>query len=350
LWTWLQKGKNPGQTPPEVAKLALRWPTVVWGRIFHTIGLSNLSAEQIDAYETYRAQVARDISYPERLNELPNWIRLRGWPLLGIAVVGSFVYILALPFAPAYTALIQALVILLLFLGLPDPQVDPDRSPDDTEAARHFYRYWCAMQGAWVLLYLALFCATVSPSELSLGCFTMPGDRHSPIWETVTHFMVNLNTFFFVMCFFTLHDPPYTSSKEESIVTSARAIGMTIVVALTTAEMLCYVYDWSRQIEYLKWITGFGGGVALALLVGRLESNFLNPPLLLITLLYLYAVIQGAMATVGAAEDLERVLLYLALALKSLLLLFVAWILESDLLLNYVRQVRELKVAQASTR
>src|SRR5207244_5727320 len=123
--------------------------------------------------------------------------------------------------------------ILLLFLRIPDPLVDAYEMPDETEAERHFYRYWCAFQVSWVFLYLVLFCPAISPKELSLGLFTLPTDRHSPVWEIVTNLVNNVNTFFVVVCFFALYDPPSMSSREGPINKWGRTCGMAVVFMLT---------------------------------------------------------------------------------------------------------------------
>jgi hypothetical protein len=91
----------------------------------------------------------------------------------------------------------------------------------------------------------------------------------------------------------------------------------------------------------------------LALLVGRLESKYIDPPVWLITALYSYAVIQGALGAFGVGEadgssmGLQAVMLYCGFALKCLLFLFVAWVMESGLLLSYMRSVREVNRQQA---
>src|SRR5207244_6329445 len=190
----------------------------------------------------------------------------------------------------------------------------------------------------------------IRPKELSLGLFTLPTDRHSPVWEIVTNLVNNVNTFFVVVCLFALYDPPSMSSREGPINKWGRTCGMAVVFMLTAAETMCYMFGWVRHIVWFKWISGFGGGVGLAMLAGRLGSKYIGPPVWLIPLLYFYSVIQGAMGGFGASEDLERVMLFLALALKCLLLIFVAWVLESQKLLDYMFEVRKLTLRQESAK
>jgi hypothetical protein len=340
LGVWLKADRNPAETSEANRKLAVQWPPVLWGKALHGVGLSNLSDEQIAAYETYRAQVAwgahfsrmpkKDGSYQRHW-----WITERAWPLITIIAAGTGAYAAAgigayffgLTFALNFTPLVQALVILLLFLRIPDPLVDACKSPDETEAAMHFYRYWCAAQASWVFFYLIRF-----------GMAMMP-DR---AWEIPNLFLDNLNSYFIFMCFFVLHDPPFLSSRDEPLSTRAPAIGMVVVVALTVAQTLCYLSGWERHIDYFYWICGCAGGVGLALLVGHLGSRFFDPmaPVWVIALLYFYVVIQGALGVPGLAEQLNQFSLFLALVLKFLLLLYVTWLLESDLLLSYMIHVR----------
>ncbi len=69
--------------------------------------------------------------------------------------------------------------------------------------------------------------------------------------------------------------------------------------------------------------------MALALLVSRFDSKYVDPPAVTVGLLYFYAVIQGAWPVFRYEDDLMLVLTFVALVLKCLLFLFVSWLFES---------------------
>jgi hypothetical protein len=105
----------------------------------------------------------------------------------------------------------------------------------------------------------------------------------------------------------------------------------------------------------LALLGGFIQCVSMCLLVGRLESRIISPPLAVIFLLYCYATLQLAANTIYAAhqvpslyamtdgEDFVQrvetvwfVCLFVALLLKVLLYVFVYWLIESGILNFYV--------------
>jgi hypothetical protein len=352
---WLEYCHKPGDTPDAERQLAVAWPTIFWSQILHGVGLTNLSNGQLTAYEKYRAELAYRIECSDtsrrrqaRPSQQPSWLWNRGLLLVSIALVGTTVYVLVLTSKADYSHLdyehlIQALVIFLLFLASPDPVIDEYRNPDEADAAKSFCRYWRAFQASWVLLYVVFFLGAIIPATRPGGSGEVPAADRDPGWEVATHFAYNVNTYLLVMCFLVLHDPPYISSKHTPTVTRARLIGPAAVIAFTAAEAWCYAHDRAGAIVWINWLTGFAGGVALALVVGRLESKLINTPILLIVALYFYAVIQGAMGSFRGAEDVKHTLLSLALPLKCLLLVCVAWFTDSGKLFSYMTDVRILQ-------
>jgi hypothetical protein len=358
---WPKYSQHQGDTLQADRRLAVSWPATFWSKVFHRVGLSDLSDARLAAYERYRAKLAWDILPSDRFRRRrtnpkrpPWWRTRRGLPFAGIALAGTLAYVLVLVSNPnyphlRYEHLIQLLVILLLFLLCPDPRVDENKEPDETEAARCFARQWYAFQASWVLLYGLFFLGATFPAGPPLGFPPAPPGRRAPVWELATHFASNLNTYFLVMCFLILHDPPTISSRRRPLAARVWALGLALVAALTAAEACCHFLDGEHSnvwIDRINWVAGFAGGVALALLVGRLESDFIKPPIWLIAALYFYSVIQGAHGTFRTTVRMERLLLSLALPLKCLLLMLVAWFLESDRLLSYMRAVRGLQMEE----
>jgi hypothetical protein len=87
---------------------------------------------------------------------------------------------------------------------------------------------------------------------------------------------------------------------------------------------------------------GFAAGLSLALLAGRLESKLVGAPLYVNVLLYLYAAIQGSF--VFLPDDLVVMLLLTSVAFifKMVLFLFMAWFIDSGVVIFYLHEVRSL--------
>ncbi len=90
------------------------------------------------------------------------------------------------------------------------------------------------------------------------------------------------------------------------------------------------------------WFSGFAQGMALVLLVGRFGSHLITRGAIAIGFLLFYAIIQGAWPAFAAFPNLEAWFTRAALFLKCLLFLFVAWLLQSDVLVYYLVRSREL--------
>ncbi len=85
--------------------------------------------------------------------------------------------------------------------------------------------------------------------------------------------------------------------------------------------------------------SGLTQGVALALLVGRLDDPHVGAGAPIFGL-YLYACIQGSYAMIPGDTLLEHLLTVIALPLKCLVCLVVAWCAESGILWSYLARLR----------
>ena len=100
---------------------------------------------------------------------------------------------------------------------------------------------------------------------------------------------------------------------------------------------------------WYKIISGIGGGIAMSLFVARFQSKFLKISLWILTPLYLYIVIQPLFVFIGNSEsgkmlsELEPTVIYVALILKCILILYMFWLFESGRLLFYLVRVRRTK-------
>ncbi len=89
-----------------------------------------------------------------------------------------------------------------------------------------------------------------------------------------------------------------------------------------------------------QWMIGGAAAVALALLIGRLDSKLFGTSVTIVVLGYVYAVIQvGYMGFDHVVA--QMVLTLFALVLKVLLFLYVAWILDSGIMVYYMIHARK---------
>ena len=159
-------------------------------------------------------------------------------------------------------------------------------------------------------------------------------------------FLDNLTTCLLLFCYFVLHDPPSLvgeRSHRSRGWTSLQLKGFGLAGALailTVGDAFWTWLGWHGQIHIFQWIGAAAGGVALALMIGRLGSKAIGAPIWVVALLYLYAVLQGAIISFGGVSAAEELLFLLALALKSVLVLFLTWVLASQRLTIYIREVR----------
>ena len=241
---------------------------------------------------------------------------------------------------------IHALVILVLLTRLPRAWVRPQAWEHGASplrlasaAAVDLRRYWGAAWTFWLFLYLALMAASL------VGLMPIIGD---PPPAGVRWLVVGLNliqngaTVMLLLGYEVLARPTIEADLTRKQVLPTEAwLAFALLLPLLEAGVVGGGLSWEIQ-QAFGWISGFAQGTALALMVGRLDSKYLEPPALVIALLYVYAAIQGAWPALQAHDELMLVLSFFALVLKCLLFLFVAWLFESRVLLFYLERVRQL--------
>lgn len=201
------------------------------------------------------------------------------------------------------------------------------------EQAEHFKGLWRKTWFCWVLLYFVL-----SASLALKGWLT-----EEQLWF-VTPFkntLNNIQTVFFVMCFRELRYP--THEKDSPLF---EAVSVTILIGLCELIFLIpsipiHVFGLAFS-KGVGWFSGCVGGAAIALLVGRLETKLINAPVLITTLFYFYASIQGAFPFLAAGPYLTLVFTSLAFLFKLLLFAFMAWVIQSGVLQFYFKKMLEL--------
>ena len=280
------------------------------------------------------------------------WLFRWGNPGLWIAGLGILLTIALLTqslekglVSPAVQA-VHFLVILVLLVRLPRISGPSEKwkhaegsSALVLAAAGDFRRYWGLVWMAWLFLYLGLtvgsFFGVVPSAEGDLGSSTR--------WLVVVLNLVqNGATVMLFLSYEVVARPTIKADLSRKQVLPIEAwIAFALLFSFFEGGIVGLDYPWEIQ-QWFGWISGFAQGTALALLVGRLDSKYIDPPAILVALLYFYACIQGAWPALQSHSQLLLVLTVLALTLKCLLFLFIAWLFESRILLYFLERLRKL--------
>ena len=279
---------------------------------------------------------------------LLRWNNPSLWLSIGGAALTAFFLLRDLStdrLSPAVQA-VQFTVILLLLTRLPRAWIRPQTIADGNSnlrlaatAAVDLRRYWGAAWTFWLFLYLALTAASL----VDLLPILDASPRLAVRWLAVgLNLIQNSATVMLLLAYEVLARPTIEADLSRKQVLPTEAwLAFAMLLPMLEAGVLGAGLSWEIQ-QYFGWVSGFAQGTALARMVGRLDSKYLEPPALVISLLYVYAAIQGAWPAFQAHYELMLVLTFFALVLKCLLFLFIAWLFESHVLLFYLERVRQL--------
>lgn len=229
-----------------------------------------------------------------------------------------------------------------------DDSEEWDEARDIAKNALERYTiYWYGVLGTWLLLYACL--AFKGIPNLGLSGQTL---------SIVTTLFNNCNTILIILCFNILNKPIEIKPRKRKINDTALSIGSaTFVLAFLVIEILLVNLPTpigEGEARYgLNLASGIAGGIAMALYVGRLQSKFLGPSPRLVIALYSYTAIQSLfvflvegpeakVVSINAATvtRIAVILINVALILKCLLYLYMAWLFQSGRLLFYLVRVR----------
>ncbi|MCA1568575.1 MAG: hypothetical protein LC803_23600 [Acidobacteria bacterium] len=259
---------------------------------------------------------------------------------------------------------LQLLIVFVLYWIIPKPktqithtigeigkqtEIETERVKSDFQPIRYrrankiavkFYRIWKFAWLSWAILYFAWGCIAllaVIPAEPSL-IFNVPTvQRLLEICAPITNFFNNLTTVFLILCFRELAFP---TEPEESSLGHPFFILLTIIGFAAVLEFISVNIEPLRSIAVvLGWGGSFAAGVVIALLIGRLESKLIDPPLILIVMLYLYAVMQATIVLFPGDLELMITLTSAALIFKVILFLLIYWLLDSKVLIFYLAEI-----------
>ena len=208
------------------------------------------------------------------------------------------------------------------------------------EALKHYRVAFAWLLFAWLFLYSVALISMVEDGSIMPSVLTLAN---------------NLNTLCIGLCFAILNEPITTADKTHNKkavrVKEGRKWPASLIPAIIVMVFLLILELWlssklhqERVNSVFRVISGLGGGVAMALFVGRFQSKFLKSPPWLVFILFLYTVIQALFIFYGgkSAEALAgaAVVMNAALVLKCLLILYMFWLFESGRLLFYLVRVR----------
>jgi hypothetical protein len=238
---------------------------------------------------------------------------------------------------PIAIPVFQAAVIAILLFFIPPPCQHQQKHPESTVALTQFYHVWIALWVSWLLLYLVL-------TVIEIGPFKGPLRP----WESlITNFFNNIPSVIFLLAYFILSERTVLPGGTTTPLPWLQLLA--VLVIMTGGELVSSVFEFAKTggstdqtAMIFRWISGLAAAVAISLFVGRLESKTIDPPRILIVLFYFYAAIQVAWAAFPSGGRLVLVILSFALVLKCLLFLFVAWLLQSCVLLYYMSRQRRI--------
>jgi len=163
----------------------------------------------------------------------------------------------------------------------------------------------------------------------------------------------NWNTAMLFLCFYVLNKQMKDEPQKRNLVdTPFIGFGFFLLIVLTTAFEFMSVANISKSLipKGASLVSGIAGAIAMALLVGRLQSKFLGPRLWLLIALYSYTAIQPLFLYLEKNDIWAVALIDFALVLKCLLYLYTAWLFQSGDLLFYFARVRRIYRTVASQR
>jgi hypothetical protein len=295
--------------------------------------------------------VATPNGNPNRDSNFGTWLIFLGRKAFVITAIGSAISVILsilrvippLPLGwkdslPIVLPTFQAFVITVLLFFIPAPRQNAKKFPETTAAIIQFYHVWTYLWVSWLALYLVLAAFQISPvSDTSII---------HPWQSLITNFFNNISTIFFVMAYVILSERTVLSGGDTKPLPWGKFVAGLIVITgaeFGIAQFEVRMHGSAAQTTMIfEWISGVAAAVSIALFVGRLESKTIDPPRALVVALYFYAAIQVAWASFPNAARLTLVVLNLALVLKSLLFLFVAWLLQSGVLMFYMTRQRKI--------
>ncbi|MDN5215122.1 hypothetical protein QQ020_23780 [Fulvivirgaceae bacterium BMA12] len=223
-----------------------------------------------------------------------------------------------------------------------------------------FLKYWKKIWISWLGLYFVVILAYIiyhySTSDIKNLSIILSG--------FLQNLFNNLSSLYFLICFIVLSSYGYSAVRKN------KPKGLTKItltfISITLIEFLVrlilspvFIREYTSISLYLleenpldelnllfSIISGLIAVVSIALVVGRLESKFINSPLWIIIMLYCYAGLQVFIRDfqVDPSGYLMIWVMYSALFLKTIFLIYAFWLVNTKRLFFYFLAINRLHV------
>lgn len=214
------------------------------------------------------------------------------------------------------------------------------------KALKQYANYWRWLLISWLSLYV--FLSVLGFKGLDLSTLIANADVEIQLLgirlSLFNTLLNNWNTGMLFLCFYVLNKQMKDESEKRNLVdTPFIGFAFFLLIVLTVFEFMS-VANISKSFipKGASLASGIAGAIAMALLVGRLQSKFLGPRLWLLIALYSYTAIQPLFLYLEKNDVWAVVLIDFALILKCLLYLYTAWLFQSGYLLFYFARVRRI--------
>jgi hypothetical protein len=200
--------------------------------------------------------------------------------------------------------------------------------------------YWRGLLMSWLGLYLCLSVMDYTGINFDRLGEIADIDRRNLGIALSNSLFNNWNTLMIFLCFYVLNKQ--IRSEEDGRDSPGNFLGGLIFLVIATAIQVSLLLpiDRAEVPNVASLFSGLAGGIAMALYVGRLQSKFINPRIWLLIALYSYTAIQPLFLYLAGDKTKAVILADVALLLKCLLYLYIAWLLQSGRLLFYLVRVR----------
>lgn len=215
------------------------------------------------------------------------------------------------------------------------------------KALKQYANYWRWLLLSWLSLYV--FLAIIGFKGLDVSTLIANADVEIQLLgirlSLFNTLLNNWNTGMLFLCFYVLNKQMKDESERRNFAdTPFIGFAFFLLIVLTTVFEFMSVANISKSFipKGASLASGIAGAIAMALLVGRLQSKFLGPRLWLLIVLYSYTAIQPLFLYLEKNDIWAVVLIDFALILKCLLYLYTAWLFQSGDLLFYFARVRRI--------
>lgn len=211
-----------------------------------------------------------------------------------------------------------------------------------SRALKQYAHYWRWLLLSWIAMYVFLAALGFKGLDLT-NLIADPDPANQSLGIRLSLFntlLNNWNTGMLLLCFYVLNKQMKDETERRSLVdTPFIGFAFFLLIVLATVFELMSVANIRKGASLTS---GIAGAIAMALLVGRLQSKFLGPRLWLLIALYSYTAIQPLFLYLEKNDEWAVVLINFALILKCLLYLYTAWLFQSGDLLFYFARVRRI--------